>query len=152
MQKVEFPHFVSLAAFGVLPDFLEALVGGLRAHSGVSGMSFDPDKVEYDTEEGKVEFELFGPEPKEKVVFKYRYSPGEEGTRGNVDHLEYILFINKGGISYRFSYLKHACNCPYCPGMKYPFMPSGEKSEYIFRNMTEEERLNAIRAYITPRG
>ncbi len=142
-----FPCFVS-HALGVLPEFLEAIGHEMR---DVQGLAFRPNAGEHDADTGKVIFFFHLPVdgPEHKVVLIYRYVPGEEGTRGSLSGLEYILFHNRAGVKFRFStdhsYYKNTCFR--CHGGKYRFVPAGADADTFFA-LSERERLNRIESYL----
>ena len=150
ISSVVIPHFGGVA-LSVLPFFLEVIGDPESPRSStfrnLRRMEFDPGRDDKwpDPPEGKATF-CFYYDEHIRVVITISYRPGEEGTRGSVDKIRTIeLFL--GNRRKIFHYLKHHCLCRHCKGIKYPFVPENVEWEE-FENMSEEERLAAIRKYL----
>lgn len=139
-------------ALSVLPRFLKTiddLLGGLEIFDlrRLKKMEFNPsrDDIWPDPPQGVATFYLSP--GKDRVVVTVKYRPGEEGTRGSVDNIHTVKWISDDDTSRLFYYLEHHCNCKYCNGMQYPFMPESS-NQGEFKDMPEEEQLAAIRKYL----
>lgn len=144
MPKLKLPPYGSIA-LAVLPEFLK-MIG--ENHFEIERIATRHDcRIPLNEYEGWVI--IRGRFHFPAITFLFRYRPGEEGTRGEVDDL-YRIEYNKGADygkkPWKFSVERHSCGCVHCP-VKFFFIPFGVDS-YKFERVSAAEQKEVIRGFL----